>query len=203
MQLPRELSSILEDLCAKELAKRKPNVIHEEGKAHEEEGDVIMTKKIAKKPAKRRKVNEEQKAIVDNADVKMSHEGVNDDSKNENSSSDSSPFNSGFKNPDYIQSKQLSKVMDCLGSDWHIIADLEICVLNQLNQDFESGEDPLLFHKTDTYMNLVCKYMGCPFQYWFVQDDEQCRKHRSVNMNHSRKAHEGKVLKKKFADSGG
>ena len=77
--------------------------------------------------------------------------------------SDSYTFNSGFKNPDYIQSKQLGKVMDCLGSDWHMIADLEVSVLNQLNQDFESGEDPLLFHKTDTYMNLVCKYLGCPF----------------------------------------
>ena len=47
-------------------------MITEERKAHEEGGDVIMTKKSAKKPAKRQKVDEEQKAIVDNADIKMS-----------------------------------------------------------------------------------------------------------------------------------
>ena len=93
----------------------------------------------------------------------MVQEGVNGESNNENS-----PFNSGFRNPDYIQSKQLGKVMESLGNDWHLTADLDVSVLDQLNQDFEYGEDPLLFHRTDTYMNLACKYFGCPFQFWFV-----------------------------------
>ena len=72
-------------------------------------------------------------------------------------------------------------------------------MIDELNKDFESGEDPILFYKTETYLNLLCKYNGCKFQYWFKQEDTKCMLYRSLNMNHSKKAHEAKIVKAKLA----
>ena len=80
-------------------------------------------------------------------------------------------------NPDYFKSAKLSTILQndqarMYGSE----QDFRKGIITVLNKMFKHDKDVMVLKRTEKYLNIKCKYVGCKFVLWYNENKKELGK---------------------------
>ena len=65
---------------------------------------------------------------------------------------------------------------------------------------FKHDKDVMVLKRTEKYLNIKCKYVGCKFVLWYNENKKELGKdiqlYRIINMNHTFSSHMSGIVQK-------